>query len=196
MCARTTQDIEIYIQIYRKLSFAQHPCGSDSESHQYGCFLKRNVFRMDLKEGRLGASCRGLGMDSRSCVWESTLSIFVEFDVWNSHETSICRTQRAGRLIDREKIREVSRSRWISATIAQGGNLVLNLSSDWQPMQRSEQRLCMVLPLSAKDKMSCIVLYSLQAIQPIFWETCQQRIAVVQPCQNERWNQLLCCINS
>ena len=41
----------------------------------------------------------------RSYVRESTLSIFVEFDAWNSHETSVCRTQRAGRLIDRGKIR-------------------------------------------------------------------------------------------
>ena len=36
----------------------------------------------------------------RSYVSESTLSILVEFDAWNSHETSVCR-----RLIDREKIR-------------------------------------------------------------------------------------------
>ena len=51
------------IQIYRKLRFAQHPCGSDCESRQYRCFLKWNVFRLDLKEGRLGASRRGLGRE-------------------------------------------------------------------------------------------------------------------------------------
>ena len=43
--------------------FAQHPGGSDCESCQYRCFLKRNVFRLDLKEGRLGASRRGLGKE-------------------------------------------------------------------------------------------------------------------------------------
>ena len=51
------------IQIYRKLSFAQNPCGSDCESRQYRCFLKWHVFRLDLKEGRLGASRRGLGRE-------------------------------------------------------------------------------------------------------------------------------------
>ena len=161
--------------------------------------FKEKRFQIGFEGGETWGITQGFGEGSpghRSYVWESTLSIFVEFDAWNSHETSACRTQRAGRLIDWEKIREVSRSRWISATIAQGGNLVLNPSSDWQPMQRSEQRLCMVSPSSAKDKTSCIVLYSLQAIQPIFRETCQQRVAVVQPWQNERWNQLLCCINS
>ena len=33
------------------------------ESRKYRCFLKRNVFRLDLKEGRLGASRRGLGRE-------------------------------------------------------------------------------------------------------------------------------------
>ena len=86
---------------------------------------KRDVFRLDLKEKRLGASRRGLGGNQghRSYVSESTLSILVEFDAWNSHETSVCRTQRAGRLIDREKTRQVGRTRRIAATIAQDGIL-------------------------------------------------------------------------
>ena len=50
-----------YIQ--ETVSFAQHPCGSDCESRQYRSSLKRNVFRLDLKEGRLGASRRGLGRE-------------------------------------------------------------------------------------------------------------------------------------
>ena len=64
---------------------------------------KRDVFRLDLKEKTPGASRRGLGGNQghRSYVSESTLSILVEFDAWNSHETSVCRTQRAGRLIER-----------------------------------------------------------------------------------------------
>ena len=52
-----------YTDIQETVSFAQHPCGSDCESHQYRCFLKRNVSRLDLKEGRLGASRRGLGRE-------------------------------------------------------------------------------------------------------------------------------------
>ena len=52
-----------YTDIQETVSFAQHPGGSDCESHQYRCFLKRNVFRLDLKEGRLGASRRGLGRE-------------------------------------------------------------------------------------------------------------------------------------
>ena len=56
-----------------------------------------------------------------------------------------------------------------------GWNFVLNTRSDWQPMEGSEQRLCVDSPSFAKDKTSCIVLYSLQAIR----ETGQQRAAVV-----------------
>ena len=52
-----------YTDIQEIVSFAQHPCGSDCESRQYRCFLKRNVFGLDLKEGRLGASRRGLGRE-------------------------------------------------------------------------------------------------------------------------------------
>ena len=44
--------------------------------------------------------------------------------------------------------------------------LVFSPSSDWQKVEGSEQRLCVFSPSSAKDKTSCIVLYSLQAIQP------------------------------
>ena len=40
-----------YTDIQETVSFAQHPCGSDCKSRE--CFLKRNVFRLDLKEGRL-----------------------------------------------------------------------------------------------------------------------------------------------
>ena len=80
--------------IYRKLSALLNTLVGLTESRQYRCFLKRNVFRLDLKEGRLGEGIPG-----------HTLSILVEFEAWNSHETSVCRTQRAGRLIDREKIR-------------------------------------------------------------------------------------------
>ena len=65
----------------------------------------------------------------------------VESDAWNSRETSVCGTQRAGRLIDGEKIRKISRSWWNSVTIVQGVNLVFNSSSDWQPVEGSEQRL-------------------------------------------------------
>ena len=44
----------------------------------------------------------GVGVPSHwSNVWESSLSILVEFDAWNSHETSVCRTQTAGRLRER-----------------------------------------------------------------------------------------------
>ena len=50
-----------YTDIQETVSFAQHPGGSDYESRQYRCFLKRNIFRLDLKEGRLGASRRGWG---------------------------------------------------------------------------------------------------------------------------------------
>ena len=57
MCTRYTG----YTDIQETVSFAQHPCGS--ESRQYRCFLKRNVFRLDLKEGRLGASRRGVGRE-------------------------------------------------------------------------------------------------------------------------------------
>ena len=49
-----------------------------------------------------------------------------------------------------------------------GWNFVLNPRSDWQPMEGSEQRLCVVSPSFAKDKTSCIVL-----------ETRQQRAAVI-----------------
>ncbi len=62
-----------------------------------------------------------------------------------------------------------------------GWNSVLNPRSDWQTVEGSEQRLCVVSPSSADDKTSCIVLYSLQAIQPDFRETRQQRVAVVPP---------------
>ena len=62
-----------------------------------------------------------------------------------------------------------------------GWNSVLNPRSDWQPVEGSEQRLCVASPSSAKDKTSCIVLYSLQAIQPVVRETRQQRVAVVPP---------------
>ena len=51
-------------------------------------------------------------------------------------------------------------------SIAQGGNLVLNPSSDWQPVQRSEQRLCMVSPSSAKDKTTLCKWCSLFAGRP------------------------------
>ena len=50
-----------YANAQENVSFAQHPGGSDCKSRQYRCFLKRNVFGLDLKEGRLGASRRGLG---------------------------------------------------------------------------------------------------------------------------------------
>ena len=65
----------------------------------------------------------------------------VESDAWNSRETSVCGTQRAGSLIDEEKIRKISRNWWNSVTIVQGVNLVFNSSSDWQPVEGSEQRL-------------------------------------------------------
>ena len=91
--------------------------------------FEEECFQIGLEGGETWGITQGFGEGipgHRSYVWESTLSILVDFDAWNSHETSVCRTQRAGRLIDWEKIREVSRSRRISATIAQGGNLVLN----------------------------------------------------------------------
>ena len=46
----------------------------------------------------------------RSHIRESKLSMPVKSDAWNSRETSVCGTQRAGRLIDGEKIRQISRS--------------------------------------------------------------------------------------
>ena len=52
-----------YTDIQETVSFAQHPGRLDYESRQYRCFLKRNIFRLDLKEGRLGASRRGLGRE-------------------------------------------------------------------------------------------------------------------------------------
>ena len=79
-----------------------------------------------------------------SFVWESVLSILVEFEAWNSHETSICRMQRAGRVIDSEKIRQVGRNRWSFAMLVQGGNCVCSSSFDWQPVEGSEQRLWVV----------------------------------------------------
>ena len=45
--------------------------------------------------------------------------------------------------------------------IARGGNLVLNPSSDWQPVEGSGRRLCMDSPSPATEKTSCSVLYSL-----------------------------------
>ena len=65
----------------------------------------------------------------------------VESDAWNSRETTVCGTQRPGRVRDGEKIRQISRSWWNSVTIVQGVNLVFNSSSDWQPVEGSEQRL-------------------------------------------------------
>ena len=68
----------------------------------------------------------------------------------------VCGTERAGRLIEDQIV-----GVWISATIAQGGNLTLSPSSDWQPVEGSErQRLCMTWLSSAKDKTRCIILYS------------------------------------
>ena len=64
--------------------------------------LDRNVFRLYLKDLAHRAEVKGIP-DHRSCVCESTLSILVEFDAWNSHETSVCTTQRAGRLIERRQ---------------------------------------------------------------------------------------------
>ena len=52
-----------YTDTQENVSFAQHPGGSDCKSRQYRCFLNRNVFRLDLKEGRLRASRRGLGRE-------------------------------------------------------------------------------------------------------------------------------------
>ena len=37
------------LDIQETISFAQHPGGSDCGCPQYGCFLKRNVLRLDLK---------------------------------------------------------------------------------------------------------------------------------------------------
>ena len=71
------------------VSFAQHPGGSDCECPQDRCFLKQNVFRSDLKEERLGAQHGGLGRE-----FQVTDPMLVEFDAWNSHETSVCGTQR------------------------------------------------------------------------------------------------------
>ena len=45
------------------VSFAQRPGGSDCECPQDRCFLKQNVFRLDLKEERLGAQHGGLGRE-------------------------------------------------------------------------------------------------------------------------------------
>ena len=46
-------------------------------------------------------------------------SELVSFDAWKSHETQVCGTQRAGRLVGREKIRQIGRSRCSSAPRAQ-----------------------------------------------------------------------------
>ena len=43
-----------------------------------------------------------------SYVSESTLSILVELDVCNSYETSVCRTQRGGK-VDRQRKDQTSR---------------------------------------------------------------------------------------
>jgi len=69
-----------------------------------------NVFRLDLREERLGASRRGLGREFqvRHPMYDKKrFSVLVEFDACSSHETYVCGTQRAGRLIDRKKIMQV-----------------------------------------------------------------------------------------
>ena len=68
--------------------------------------MKRNIFRLDLKEGRLGASRRGLGREFQVTgpMYEKARFPYL-FDEWNSHETSVCRTQRAGRLTT-DRLRE------------------------------------------------------------------------------------------
>ncbi len=42
-----------------------------------------------------------------------------------------------------------------------GWNFVLNPRSDWQPVEGSEQRLCVVSPSFAKDKTSCKLFYTI-----------------------------------
>ena len=80
----------------------------------------------------MGGGGRGGVPGHWSYVRESTLSI----------PDAFCGTQRARSLIDNEMIRQVG----ISATIAQGENLTLNGSSDWHPLERYKQRLCIVSP--------------------------------------------------
>ena len=68
-----------YTDIQEAVSFVQHTCGSGCESRQYRCFLKRNVFRLDLKEERLGAPRKVLGREVQ-VSGKSMLSLLVEFD--------------------------------------------------------------------------------------------------------------------
>jgi len=90
--------------------------------------------------------------------------------------------ERRERKVDRQREDQISRQDQMNLCYdSTGWNYVLNPRSDWQPVQGSEQRFCVASPSSAKDKTSCIVLYSLQAIQPVFLETRQQRNAVVPP---------------
>ena len=130
------------------------------------CFLKKNVFRLDLREERLGASRRGLGREFQvpGPMHEKARFNFCTCWVWCVQQSWDLRLRNAeSRKADRQKEDHASigRGRWISTTIAQGGNLVLNPSSDWQPVEGSDRRHCMDSPSPAMEKTSCSVLYSL-----------------------------------
>ena len=66
----------------KTISFANHPGESDSECPQYRRFIKRKIFRLDLKEERLGALRKVLGREVQ-VSGKSMLSLLLEFDAWN-----------------------------------------------------------------------------------------------------------------
>ena len=102
-CRRATLTLDIH-EIAR---FAQHTGGSYCESRQYRCFLKTNVFRLDLKEERFGASGRSSGRE-----FQVTGSMYEKARF--PYLLSLMRgtvMRPAGRLIEREKISQVGRRR-------------------------------------------------------------------------------------
>ena len=101
-CRRAT----LRLDVQEFVRFAQHTGGSYCESLRYRCFLKTNVFRLDLKEARLGASGRGSGREFQvtGSMYEKARFLYL---------LSLMRgavTRPAGRLIERE-ISQVGRRR-------------------------------------------------------------------------------------
>ena len=92
-----------------------------------------------------------------------TFHIIVEFDAWNSNETRVCGTERAGRLIERRSDSRLEH---------------MNLCYDSTGLKSCTQ-------YSAKDKTRCIILYTLLAIQPVFGETHWQQ-SCSSPAMTER----------
>ena len=76
--------------------------------------MKRKVFRVDLEDEQLGASCGDFffgGGFQVICLTYEKEHLFIRLQAWNSHEISVCRKPRSGGLTDSEKIRQVGRNR-------------------------------------------------------------------------------------